>query len=70
MHRGCIAVGEMKCDSCHRLIEHEERYLLFEEEEGEKIRFCIDCCLSKGYATYVEEKGEQILTFSHPESAS
>jgi len=70
MRRGCIAIGEMKCDSCHCLIEHGERYLLFEGEEGEKLRFCIDCCVSKGYATYVEEKDEQVLTFSPSKSAS
>ncbi|MBM3119925.1 MAG: hypothetical protein FJ006_10365 [Chloroflexi bacterium] len=64
MNRGCIAVGEIKCDSCSHLIEHGERYLLIEEKEDEKSRFCVDCCLSKGYAAYVEEKkGELMLTF-------
>ena len=63
MRRGCIATGEIKCDGCHRLIEHGDRYLLIEEKEGEKLRFCIDCCLSEGYAAYVKEKGEQVLTF-------
>ena len=63
MRRGCIATGETKCDECHRLIEHGEPYLVVEEKEDEKLRFCIDCCLSKGYATYVKEKGERILTF-------
>jgi hypothetical protein len=34
-----------------------------EEEEGEKSRFCVECCLAKGYAAYVKEKGEEVLTF-------
>ncbi|HEX75819.1 MAG TPA: hypothetical protein G4O12_04460 [Dehalococcoidia bacterium] len=63
MRRGCVVTGEVYCDGCHRLIEHGERYLLIEEKEGEELCFCIDCCLSKGYATYVKEKGEQVLTF-------
>lgn len=63
MNRGCIAIGEIKCDGCQRLIEHGQRYLLLERSEGEKSRFCVDCCLSKGYAAYVKEKGERVLTF-------
>ena len=63
MRRGCIAIGEVKCDDCHRIIEHGEQYLLIEEKEGEKLRFCIDCCFNKGYAAYENEKGEQVLTF-------
>ena len=34
-----------------------------EEKEDEKSRFCVDCCLTKGYAAYKPEKGEQVLTF-------
>ncbi len=63
MNRGCIAIGEIKCDGCNHLIEHGERYLLIEEKEDEKSRFCVECCLSKGYAAYVKEKGEEVLTF-------
>ncbi len=63
MNRGCIAIGEVKCDGCNRIIEHGERYLLMEEKEGEKLRLCVECCLGKGYATYVKEKGERVLTF-------
>ena len=64
MNRGCVAVGQIECDGCQRLIEHGERYLLIEEKEGEKSRLCVDCCLAKGYADYKLEKGEQVLTFS------
>jgi hypothetical protein len=63
MNRGCVAVGEIECDGCHLIIEQGQRYLLMEEKEDEKSRFCVDCCLTKGYAAYVKEKGEQGLTF-------
>jgi hypothetical protein len=63
MNRGCVAVGEVKCDNCQRLIEPGQRYLLVEEEEGEKSHFCVECSLNKGLAAYVKEKGEEVLTF-------
>jgi len=63
MNRGCVAAGAIKCDSCQCLIEQGQRYLLMEEKEGEKSRFCVECCLAKGYAANVKEKGEQVLTF-------
>lgn len=71
MNRGCVSVGEIKCDSCHSLIEPGERYLLMEDDgdegkgkgKGKKPRLCVTCCLAKGYAAYVKEKGEEILTF-------
>ena len=69
MRRGCISLGEVRCDECHRQIPYPERYLATDEqngvevEEGETSRYCVDCCIKKGYARYREEKGEQILTF-------
>ncbi len=69
MHRGCISSGEVRCDECHRMIPHPERYLALEEKdgvedgEGELHRYCVECSLKKGYAHYKEEKGERILTF-------
>jgi len=39
-----------------------------EVESGEKSRYCVDCCLEKGYAEYREEKGERVLTFFPSES--
>lgn len=69
MRRGCISLGEVKCDECQRSIPYPERYLVvderdgIEDEEGEAKRYCVDCCLKKGYAQYKTEKGEQILTF-------
>jgi len=66
MDRGCIATGEMECGGCQRVIRHEERYLILEEKEGERLRFCVDCCLNKGYASYLTDKGEEVLTFFPP----
>ena len=69
MRRGCISLGEVTCDECHRLLPHPERYLYIEEqdrkeaEEGKPRRYCVDCALKKGYAQYKEEKGEKVLTF-------
>ena len=75
MRRGCMAVGEICCDECGRIIRHSEPYLVFEEEEdsgeeeGRILRYCQDCCLDRGYATHKEDKGERVLTF-FPEQIS
>ena len=63
MRRGCIAIGKVQCDGCHRFLEYGERYLTIDDEEGKKQRLCVDCCLSRGYAFYRTERGEQIITF-------
>jgi len=69
MRRGCIAIGEVRCDGCGRIIRHPERYLAIYETdgveagEGKNLRYCVECSLIKGYAHYQEEKGEQVLTF-------
>ena len=63
MHRGCISLGGIQCDECHRIIPHSERYLVIEEDDGSALQLCVDCSLNKGYAHYKEEKGEQVLTF-------
>jgi hypothetical protein len=69
MRRGCISLGNVQCDECHRTIANPERYLAVDEkdgvevEEGETSHYCVDCCLKKGYARYITEKGEEILTF-------
>ncbi len=69
MRRGCISLGNVRCDDCHRTIPYPERYLAVDEkdgvevEEGELSRYCVDCCLKKNYARYRKEKDEQILTF-------
>ncbi len=69
MRRGCISLGNVRCDECHRAIAYPERYLAVDEkdgvevEEGETSHYCVDCCLKKGYARYITEKGEEVLTF-------
>ena len=72
MHVGCISLGEVQCDGCHRNIPYPERYLVVDEkdgvevqedEEGVKVHYCVDCSLKKGYASHKMEKGEEILTF-------
>lgn len=75
MHRGCIAVGDVRCDGCGRTIKHPERFLVMDEEAGTEekagkvLRYCIDCSLSKGYAHYKQvEKGKQVLTFFSEET--
>ena len=63
MRRGCIATEKVECDGCHRPIKYGERYLLINGEGDEKQRLCIDCSLSRGYISYITEKGKQIITF-------
>ena len=63
MRCGCIAVGKVQCDGCHRFLEYGERYLVIDDDEENSQRFCIDCCLKRGYASYKTEKGERIITF-------
>lgn len=69
MRRGCISLGEVQCDVCQRTIPYPERYLAVDEEDGvevekgNKVRYCIQCALEKGYARYKEMKGEMVLTF-------
>ena len=69
MRRGCISLGNVQCDDCHRIIPYLERYLVVDEkdgvevEQGETSRYCVECSLKKGYARYRMERGEQILTF-------
>jgi hypothetical protein len=52
MRRGCIAIGKVKCSSCHSPIKYGERYLIIDGEGDEKQRF-----------SYENEKGQQIITF-------
>ena len=63
MRRGCIAVGKVQCDICHRAIKYGERYLLINGEGDVKQRLCIDCCLSLGYMSHETEKGNDVITF-------
>ena len=54
MRRGCISLGEVQCDGCHRTIPYLERYLAIDEEDGVEVEtgktshYCVECCLKKG----------------------
>jgi hypothetical protein len=63
MRRGCTSLGDVQCDECHRIMPYPERYLVIDQDDGTVLRLCVDCCLSKGYARYTEEKGQRVLTF-------
>ncbi len=69
MRQGCISLGDIQCDECHRTIPYSERYLAIDEEKGVEVEVgktahcCVECALKKGYAHYKEEKGDRILTF-------
>ena len=63
MRRGCIAVGNIECDSCHQSVKYGERYLLIDDEGDEEKRLCYDCCQSRGYVSYRIEKGKQSSSF-------
>lgn len=59
---GCIVIGELKCDGCHRTMEHGEQYLVL--EEGKNLtRLCAQCAVKKDYARNIKEKDEKYVTF-------
>ena len=68
MRRGCISLGEIQCNECHRIIPYSERYLAIDAEDSveagqeKTAHYCVECAVQKGYAYYKEEKGERILT--------
>ena len=63
MRCGCIIVCEVQCDGCHRFLEYGERYLIIDDEKGNSQRFCGDCCMKRGYTSFGEGKGKEIVTF-------
>jgi hypothetical protein len=65
MRRGCIVISAFKCDECGAVMEHGQRYLLIsdDDENSKKTRICTSCAENKGMASYITEKGEQVLTF-------
>ena len=68
MRRGCISLGEIHCDECHRLIQHSERYLAIDEEDGVEVekgkiaRYCAECALKKGYTSSKDEEKDERKT--------
>ena len=69
MRRGCISLGQTECNECHHIIQHAERFLAIDEEDGVEVQggktvhYCVECALKKGYAQYKEDKGERVLSF-------
>lgn len=75
MRRGCISLGEIRCDACKRLVPTAARYLITDEvtdETGKKItvRYCLACCDEKGLIGYRQEKDEKVKTFFPPDEKS
>jgi hypothetical protein len=63
MRRGCISLGNIKCDKCHRTILYPERYLSLEEEKGKTQILCLDCCKDNGMVKAGSEKEDADLLF-------
>lgn len=63
MRRGCISLGNIKCDECQRTILYPEHYLCTDDEDGTKKCLCRDCCLSKGFAKEETTKEGAEVTF-------
>ena len=52
MRRGCISLGNVKCDICNNEIPYPERYLVTDEKDGKEtdvagegtsVRYCVKC---------------------------
>ena len=72
MRRGCVSLGEIRCDSCKRIVKTADRYLITDEltdENGKKktVRYCLKCCEEKELIGYRHEKDEKVLTFFPPD---
>lgn len=63
MRRGCISLGNIKCDHCHRTILYPQRYLFLEEAKGSNQILCIDCCQKKGLVKAGSEKEDAEILF-------
>ena len=63
MNRGCISLGDVQCDGCHRTVRYLERYLVIEDAGGVTLRLCHDCALNQDYVHYRQEKSERVMTF-------
>ncbi len=72
MRRGCISLGEIRCDACKRIVPTAGRYLITDEvtdKTGKKttVRYCLACCEEKGLIGYRQEKDEKVKTFLPPD---
>jgi len=61
VRRGCISLGNIKCDQCGRAILYPERYLSV-EEEGKSKTMCMNCCQKKNLVKPENDKeGAEML---------
>ncbi len=67
MRSGCISLGGINCDNCHREISYPERYLVI-NEGGKVTRLCVECSTEKGLVHYAEDKDTKSLTFFEQKS--
>jgi hypothetical protein len=58
MRRGCISLGNITCDQCHRTIRYPERYLSLEAVKGKNQKLCMNCCQEKGWVKVGSGKEE------------
>jgi hypothetical protein len=63
VRRGCISLGNIKCDECHRIIIYPERYLFTNEFKDKNITLCMDCCQKKGYVKPGSAKEDADILF-------
>jgi hypothetical protein len=63
VRRGCISLGNIKCDVCHRTILYPERYLSIEEPKGKNLTVCMSCCQEKGMVKPESDKEDAELLF-------
>ena len=63
MRRGCISLGNIKCDGCHRNIPYPERYLYLEEKRNKNQTLCMDRCQAKGLVKAGSEKEDAEVLF-------
>ena len=64
MRRGCISLGNIKCDECHRTILYPELYLTLEVARGQNQSICMDCCQKKGLVKSESEGKEEESLFN------
>jgi hypothetical protein len=62
VRRGCISLGNIKCDKCNRTIPYPERYLTLEESKDKRLTLCMECCRENGMVKAESTKeGAEIL---------
>jgi hypothetical protein len=63
VRRGCISLGNIKCDQCHRIIRYPERYLYLEESREKHQILCLKCCQEKGLVKAGSKKEDAEVLF-------